>query len=175
MNLLNALLKTIKSLLFFIFDSIALFFSRHPKQNKKDLVLLIRQDAIGDFIIWLDTAKEFKTLYPSKKYKIILVGNSMWCSLAELLPYWDEVIPVDIKKFKTLNSYRWKLLKKIRFLGAKIAIQPTFSREFYNGDSIVRASRAKSRISSEGDMSNRNWLKKTRPSRPGFKLRIAIK
>ena len=33
-------------------------------------------------------------------------------------------------------------------LNSKIAIQPTFSREFYNGDAIVRASRALKKISS---------------------------
>jgi len=160
MTLFKNLLIIIKSLLFFIFDSITLLLTRYPKQKNKDLVLLTRQDAIGDFIIWLDTAKEFRILYPSEQYQIILVGNSLWCGLASLLPYWDYVIPVDINKFKTISSYRWRLLKKIRHLGAKIAIQPTFSREFYNGDSIIRASGAPIRISSDGDMSNRNWLKK---------------
>ena len=121
---------------------------------------MIRQDAIGDFVIWLDTAKEFRYLYPSEKYKIVLVGNALWYSLAKALPYWDEVISVDIKQFKTIFSYRWNLLKQVRNLGANIAIQPTFSREFYHGDTIVRASGAPTRISSEGDMSNRNWLKK---------------
>ena len=44
-------------------------------------------------------------------------------------------------------------------LNSKIAIQPTFSREFYNGDALVRASKASKKISSVGDMGNRNRLK----------------
>ena len=161
MTLFKSLLIIIKSLLFFIFDSITLLLIRYPKQKNKNLVLLIRQDAIGDFIIWLDTAKEFRNLYPSGKYKIVLVGNAIWCDLAKALPYWDEVIPVDTKQFKTISSYRWDLIKQIRNLGAQISIQPTFSREFYHGDTLVRASGSPRRVSSEGDMSNRNWLKKT--------------
>ena len=147
-------------MLFFLFDSIALNNTPSTKHKPLELVILIRQDAIGDFVIWLDTAKEFRYLYPSEKYKIVLVGNALWYGLAKALPYWDEVIPVDIKQFKTIFSYRWNLLKQVRNLGAQIAIQPTFSREFYHGDTLVRASGAPTRISSEGDMSNRNWLKK---------------
>ena len=160
MTLLKPYFIIIKSLLFFLFDSIALWRIQSPQQNQLELVLLIRQDAIGDFVIWLDTAKEFRYLYPSEKFKIVLVGNALWYGLAKALPYWDEVIPVDIKQFKTIFSYRWNLLKQVRNLGAQIAIQPTFSREFYHGDTLVRASGAPTRISSEGDMSNRNWLKK---------------
>ena len=160
MTLLKPYFIIIKSLLFFLFDSIALWRIQSPQQNQLELVLLIRQDAIGDFVIWLDTAKEFRYLYPSEKFKIVLVGNALWYGLAKALPFWDEVIPVDIKQFKTIFSYRWNLLKQVRNLGAQIAIQPTFSREFYHGDTLVRASGAPTRISSEGDMSNRNWLKK---------------
>ena len=160
MTLLKPYFIIIKSLLFFLFDSIALWRVQSPQQNQLELVLLISQDAIGDFVIWLDTAKEFRYLYPSEKYKIVLVGNALWYGLAKALPYWDEVIPVDIKQFKTIFSYRWNLLKQVRNLGVQIAIQPTFSREFYHGDTLVRASGAPTRISSEGDMSNRNWLKK---------------
>jgi len=51
------------------------------------------------------------------------------------------------------------LLPFLKNLKANVAIQPTFSREFYNGDSLVRASQASQKISSLGDMGNRNWLK----------------
>ena len=160
MTLLKPYLIVVKSLLFFLFDSIVLWKSQSPQHNKLKLVLLIRQDGIGDFVMWLDTAKEYRKLYPPDKYKIVLAGNKIWCDLAEELPYWDKVIPVDVKQFKTFSSYRWKLLRKIRKLKIETAIQPTYSREFYRGDSLIRASRALRKVSSEGDMSNRNWLKK---------------
>ena len=160
MTLIKTYLIVIKSLLFYLFDSMALLKAPSTQLNKLELVLLIRQDAIGDFLMWLDTAKEYRKLYPPEKYKIVLTGNKIWCSLAEELPYWDEVIAVDVIKFKTFSRYRRNLLWQIRNLKADVAIQPTFSREFYNGDSLVRASKAFRKISSVGDMGNRNWLKK---------------
>ena len=160
MTLLKPCLIVIKTLLFFLFDSMALLKSSSLQQNELELVLLIRQDAIGDFVMWLDSAKEYRNIYPPEKYKIVLVGNKIWCDLAEELPYWDEVLAVDVKQFKTFSRYRWNLLRKVRNLCIQIAIQPTFSREFYNGDTIVRASQASRKISSVGDMGNRNWLKK---------------
>ena len=168
--LLKSNLIFFKTLLFFLFDSIAIWKVHSPQQNELELILLIRQDAIGDFVMWLDTAKEYRKLYPPDKYKIILAGNASWCDLAEELPYWDKVIPVDVKKFKTFSRYRWKLLRKIRKLKIETAVQPTFSREFYNGDSLIRASSAHHKVGSIGDMSNRSWLKKRLSDRWHTKL-----
>ena len=161
MTLLKPFFIIVKSLLFLLFDSIALRNTPSPKHESLELVILIRQDAIGDFVMWLDTAKEYRQLYPPDKYKIILVGNKIWCGLAKALPYWEEVIEVEVKQFKTFSRYRWNLLRKIQNLGVQIAIQPTFSREFYHGDSLIRASDASRKVGSVGDMNNRNWLKKT--------------
>ena len=116
MTLLKPFLIVIKSLLFFLFDSLVLSKIPSLQLKKHELILLIRQDAFGDFIMWLDTAKEYRKLYPPEKYKIVLVGNTLWCGLAKALPYWDEVIAVDVRQFKTFSRYRRKLLWKIRCL-----------------------------------------------------------
>ena len=159
MNLLKPYLIIIRSLLFILFDSIALWAAKVPKHNQLKLILLIRQDRIGDFILWLDTAKEYRKYYPPENYKIILIGNAIWSDLAKGLPFWDEVLPVNVKAFKALSRYRWNILRKVLFFGAEIAIQPTYSREFYHGDSLIRASNASKKVSSAGNMSNRNQLK----------------
>ena len=161
MNLFKPYLVIIKSLSYFLFDCVALWKTPSPQKNQLEVVLLIRQDAIGDFVMWLDTAKEYRKLYPPDKYRIVLVGNVLWFDLAEGLSYWDEVLAVDVKQFKTFSRYRRNILRQVRSLGAQIAVQPTFSREFYHGDSLIRASNALQKVSSVGDMSNRNWLKKT--------------
>ena len=101
MTLIKPLLIFVKSLLFFLFDSLALSNVSSSNSNQLKLILLIRLDAIGDFVMWLDTAKEYQKLYPSDKYKILLAGNKIWCDLADELPYWDKVIPVDLKQFKS--------------------------------------------------------------------------
>jgi len=160
MTLLKPFLIIIKSFLFYLFDSLALWKVPSPQLNELELVFLIRQDAIGDFVMWLDTAKEYRNIFPPDKYKIVLAGNKIWCDLAEELPYWDEILMVDVKQFKTFSRYRWDFLRKVRNLGVQISIQPTFSREFYHGDALVQASGALRKVSSAGDMANRNWLKK---------------
>ena len=160
MTLLKPYLIVVKTLMFFLFDSIVLWKSQTTQVNKLKLVLLIRQDAIGDFVIWLDTAKEYRNLYPPDKYKIVLVGNDLWYSLAKTLPYWDEVLPVNVKKFKTFSLYRKNLLRQVRKLSAQITVQTAFSGEFYLADSLVRASNSLKKVGSVGDMSNRNWFKK---------------
>ena len=159
MTFLKPFLIIIRSLLFILFDSIALWAAKVPKHNQLKLILLIRQDRIGDFILWLDTAKEYRKYYPPENYKIILIGNAIWSDLAKGLPFWDEVLPVNVKAFKALSRYRWNILRKVRNFGAEIAIQPTYSREFYHGDSLIRASNASKKVSSAGNMSNRNQLK----------------
>ena len=159
MTFLKPFLIIIRSLLFILFDSIALWVAIVPKHNQQKLVLLVRQDAIGDFILWLDTAKEYRKYYPPENCKIILIGNVLWSDLAKELPFWDEVFSVNVKAFKTLSRYRWNILRKVRNFSAKIAIQPTYSREFYHGDSLIRASNASKKVSSAGNMSNRDQLK----------------
>jgi len=82
-------------------------------------VLLVRLDAIGDFILWLDSAKEYRRLYPGEK--ITLYANSAWSDLAKLLPYWDRVVPVDVHLFSKRTFYRWKSLFNIGRFGFDIS------------------------------------------------------
>ena len=81
MTLLKPYLIIIRSLLFILFDSIALWVAKDPKHNQLKVLLLIRQDAIGDFILWLDTAKEYRKHFPPENYKIVLIGNALWCAI----------------------------------------------------------------------------------------------
>lgn len=138
------------------FEKILLFlenvFVMAPLYSHGDTVLTIRMDAIGDFILYLDTAKQYRKYFHDKK--IVLIGNSAWSDLARLFPYWDEVWPVDTRAFRTNVIYRWSLLFKVTRSRADTALQPTFSRDIIQGDSIIRASRARERIGVNGDLCN---------------------
>jgi ADP-heptose:LPS heptosyltransferase len=123
-----------------------------PKQKAgSEALLLVRLDLIGDFIIWLDAAKEFKKLYPDKR--IVLYANSAWAALAKHLTYWDEVVSVDMTQLRGDDLYRFKLLCGVHLRGFVITIQPTYSRE-YVSDLLVRASKARQRIGHLGDANN---------------------
>jgi len=115
-------------------------------------ILLVRLDAIGDFILWLDTAKRYRHLYPGQR--IVLCTSLVNIDIAQKLPYWDEVWPVDMNLMGISPLYRLKLLRKIRCAGFSIAIQPTFSRVFSVGDAVIRASGAGQRIGSVGNSTN---------------------
>ena len=115
-------------------------------------VLIVRLDVIGDFIIWLDSAKELRRCFPDRK--ITLLANESWSDLALHFDYWDEVIPVSLKGLINKPFYRWKILRMVRQKGFAIALSAQFSRVFLAGDSIVRATGARERIGSVGDLAN---------------------
>ena len=114
-------------------------------------VMLVRLDLIGDFIIWLDAAKEFRALYPEQR--IVLFANATWANVAERLPYWDEVVSIDVPRLRTDDWYRLCVLLQIQRRHFDIAIQPTYSRE-YVGDLCVRAANFAQRIAHIGDDNN---------------------
>ncbi len=131
-----------------------IFVKIFTRQVKSANLLLVRLDAIGDFILWLDTAKEYRRLYPGRR--IVLCTSSAQIEIANKLSYWDEVWPVDMSLLGTSPIYRLKLLRKIRRAGFNTAIQPTFSRVFSLGDAVIRASGATQRIGSVGNSANIN-------------------
>lgn len=146
---------------FYLVDGLHLFFPSQISKELKKKVLFVRLDAIGDFVLWLDAAGRLRDLFSQDKYEITLLGNQAWTSIAEKLPYFDEVWSLERNRFLKNLVYRFKILKKIRKAGFDVAIQPTFSREFLFGDAIVRASGAKERIGSQGDYSNiKLWQKR---------------
>jgi len=144
------ILKLIYNICLYFLGYFIAFSYHSPEAENK--IFIIRLDAIGDFILWLDSARHFRKIYPNKK--IILLGNQIWTDLAKKFPYWDEVWELDRRKFYRNLPYRVRLLKKIRKAGFDIVIQPTYSREFLYGDAIVRISGARKKIGSVGDCSN---------------------
>lgn len=114
-------------------------------------VLLVRLDLIGDFIIWLDAAKALRDLYPNDR--IVLCGNILWETLAYKLPYWDELISVDVARLRTDDLYRLKLLLRLQQHNFVTAINATYSRE-YVADMLVRSTNASVRIGHEGNADN---------------------
>lgn len=152
-NIILTIFKTLKKLLKFAFLYIGdyIFTIKLNKQHSSGL-LIVRLDAIGDFIIWLDSAKELRRLYHKKK--ITLLANESWAGLALHFEYWDEVIPVSLDGVIKKPRYRWALFRKLRQTDYDVVVQTQFSRTFLISDSIVRATGARERIGSVGDIAN---------------------
>jgi ADP-heptose:LPS heptosyltransferase len=115
-------------------------------------ICLVRIDAIGDFFIWSRCASQIRTLY--REQAIVLIANSLWADVAKELPYWDEVWPLDPKRFGREPIYRFKMLRRMRRAGFATVISPIFSRALLAGDSLVRASGAAQRVGFVGDLTN---------------------
>lgn len=149
------------------------FFSGKDKSNNKQSILVIRLDAIGDFILWLAAAAELRKLYPSDHYRLILIGNCIWTELAEIQQIFDKVIPLDRNLFNYKFKYRMNIWKLLRGTEWDKVIHPTYSRELIFGDSVVRVCNAKVKIGSKGDLANHpawqrlisdNWYTKLLPA-----------
>ncbi|MBN2374687.1 glycosyltransferase family 9 protein [bacterium] len=156
MDHLNPLYNLVDLSRFLLFhgmlDRISL--KRVPAAIRENSVLIVRLDAIGDFILWLGAAKELRRLYPEGRHKITLLANTAWSSLAGGLPYWDEVWAFDRSKFLCNPVYRMRMLKRIQSAGFETVIHPAFSRDFFAADSAVHASSAREKIGFTGDISN---------------------
>lgn len=136
----------------FFYAADALVKTFNPLRESESRLLLVRLDAIGDFVLWLDSAKEFRSLYPNKR--ITLCVNSVVYDLAVTLPHWDDVVAVHVERFSRNLNYRFRLLLQLRRRGFDTVIQPTFSRVFLHGDAIIRTTGARHRVGSMGDLTN---------------------
>lgn len=130
-------------------------------QRKVDNILLVKTDAIGDFVVWLGFVKLLRRKFPSDY--LYLVCNKVVAGMASSSGYFDAVITIEFKRFQSDWLYRFKMLRRIRQVGCQIAIQPTYSRSFLLGESIIRCCGARHRIGSSGDTSNMSVLKNSSP------------
>ena len=122
-------------------------------------VLIVQTEAIGDFVLWQSFAKQLVDYYRPRR--VVLATNAIVADLARATGYFDEVIGIDVRAMKYGWRRRARLLRRVRRIAPSIAIQPTYSRNFWVGDSLIRASRAKTRIGSQGDHHNiRPWQKR---------------
>ena len=156
--LLKAVIRPFKYILPFITDEVVSSINFETYTNR---VLIIRLDAIGDFVLWLDAAQVMVSHYKALGKRLVLLANANWADWASELGIFDEVIPLDRRKFLLNPLYRYRLAKHIRRLGCSIAIQPSYSREYWFGDAIIRMCGAYERVGSIGDLSNTwRWQKR---------------
>ncbi len=139
------------------------FFVSLPKKNTHKSILLIRLDAIGDYILFRNYIEIIIKSDEFKGYKITLVGNHIWKILSEELDsdWIDNFIWVDNNKFNSSIFYKCKKLREISSKKYDVVINPVYSREFYIGDSIVKYVHSNNKIGSDSDLSNITLSNKT--------------
>jgi ADP-heptose:LPS heptosyltransferase len=155
---LKNLIDLLKYLRFFIMDSLAI--TNKKVSNSKNL-LIVKMDAIGDYILFRNFLKAIKEDKKYSKYKITLCGNSVWKDISEKFDskVIDEFYWINKKKFLISPNYRYKILKEINKRDFGVTINPTYSREFFS-DVLIKASRSRKKIGGKGDHGNIIWWQK---------------
>ena len=117
-----------------IFLHVLIFIHRFPlriffrKKTLSDTILVIKVDAIGDSVIWLDAAKEYKKHFSQQK--LVLLYNKAWQGIALQLPYFDEWIAFDTKRFaSTIVSF--PLIETIESISLSKGVESYLFAEFF--------------------------------------------
>lgn len=121
--------------------------------ERNDEVLIIKLDAIGDFVIWLDSAKEYRNLFPQKK--LCLLCNEICRLIAENTGYFDKVFTVDMKKFEVDKVYFSQIINQMKSLSFEALIQTEYSRTLHM-DMLAALIPAREKIGYECDESRLN-------------------
>lgn len=131
-------------------------------------LLLIKVDAIGDYVIWQDSLKAYKEMYAGKK--VLLLCNQIVYPIALQDSFFSEVWTVDRKKFLFSSKYRVNLLNRLCSCEFGEIISPVLSREYIYNDILVKMAVSRVKIGYNGDISNMTLKEQRKGNRYYSKL-----
>ncbi|MEQ1923659.1 MAG: glycosyltransferase family 9 protein [Pyrinomonadaceae bacterium] len=131
-------------------DLLAMALPIRLEQSERKRVVFVKLDGVGDYIIWTSVFYAIAEKYPSAEFERILVVNERCREFAQECALFDKKIYADVIRLGASASYRFKLMRRVRELGAAVIVNPRLTRDFLWGDSVVRVSGAAERIGSEG-------------------------
>lgn len=113
----------------------------------KHKILILREDSIGDFVLFSCALEQYRKLYPNSHIVLLVASNVL--DLAKDCPYVDEVWSMDVRRFRTslVEKVRW--LHQVRRARFDIAIHSVFSLGFEYIEPLVWWTRAARRIAHE--------------------------
>ena len=117
-------------------------------QIKPKTLLILRLDAIGDYVLFRNFLSLVKKNPSYKDYHVTLCGNLLWKSLAETFDKEavDDFFWIDVGKFYREIKYRYKILKELTQKGYEVILNPISARAFIREDSIVHAVKATHKV-----------------------------
>lgn len=149
-SLIKFLMKSLRFISLEFLDRLLILFCRKTPTRPQG-ILVIRTDAIGDYVLFRNFLKPLYEHYG----KITLVANIANKEFVESfdMPYIDTFIPLQRKAFLNNPFYHFTFLKKIRQKSYALLINPLFSRDLVS-EQIARFAIATQKITCEGDVSN---------------------
>jgi len=154
-------------------DLLAMALPVRREHSGRKRVVFVKLDGVGDYIIWTAAFEAIRAKYPSSDFERILVANARFREFADVEGTFDERLFVNVSKLASSPSYRFGVMRRVRGLGALVIVNPRLTRDFLWGDSVVRCSRAETRIGSEGienlmspfqERFSAKWYTELRPS-----------
>lgn len=100
--------------------------NRRPAVRDASGIAVIKMDAIGDFLIWLDSASQYRRLYPGQQ--ITLVCNTACAEIAGQTGFFDEIIPIESRRFESDNKYKKEIWGHFRDRNFHTLLQTAYSR-----------------------------------------------
>lgn len=100
--------------------------NRRPARGRGRGIVVIKIDAIGDFLIWLDSAAQYKMIYPGQE--ITLVCNTACAAIADNTGYFDKVVSIQSRRFESDNKYRKEVWDSFRDKAFHMLLQTEYSR-----------------------------------------------
>jgi ADP-heptose:LPS heptosyltransferase len=143
----------------FIFNLTDLRAGKSAPIREKTLVI-IKNDFIGDYILFRNFLPYIKQSDKYKDYKITLIGNETWRNLAESLdaPYYDEMIWVSFTRlFKDLD-YRARTMKIILSQGYEVLFYPVYSGHFLTEQFLISKIKAQKKVKFSEVVNNSSHL-----------------
>jgi len=129
---------------------------------KDKSLVIVRMDAIGDFILFRNFIEEIAISKKYSDFDITLVGNILWKDIAESLDddWINHFIWVNPVKFQKDFLYRKKIVTQLNKWRYDILYHPTFSPDYYVAETIVKLIHANTKVGIKGDINNTsNWQK----------------
>lgn len=118
--------------------------------------MLLRLDAIGDYLLFRESFRKIRFAERYAERDFVFCGNMICQDLFQTFDHdlTQETLWIDRNKFLRNFLYRFSVQSKIRKLGIEIVAEPTHSRMYLLGDSIVRCSGAAEKIADSGNADN---------------------
>jgi len=133
-----------------------------PSGSGEKHLLLIKNDEIGDYILFRNYLQTIRNHEKYGSYKITLIGNIIW---KDLFDSFDSTLVNDVfwlnkKLFQKDLKYRFNFLKKIRTTGFSDVINCIYSRHVSVDDCFVEIINCKQKMGMVSDISNQKRDKK---------------
>ncbi len=151
-------LKKIKKLIATVaWTTVPIVVKMLSSKSKKDDLLIIKTDEIGDYILFRCYLKYFKESETYKNSKITLLGNIAWKQIFEEYDHdlVDDIIWVDKKKFNKSLAYRFGLFRKVSTLQTSTVVNCIYSRSLLLDDGFAYVASGRNKFAMKGDNTNR--------------------